>query len=264
MSFTLNSFVGDHNGKQVCAGYLSKAFMNSGNIQQGLYWAEQSVAYAHSHGLYPNYALSNLVQVCEKVGDFNSYIQLSRLVTERHIVKHFDQNIPSSVTKRLLLTGEQLHTSQTELGSRFIWGQPVEFDLIHKLSAELKKQSAKASSTIEVEGIVIKVEKVQTSNGKSEFDLTFPAVIGTTTVVPIDKESHKTELISRGGSQALGVRGISPQETQQCALVIHEFSSNAPWHVATVHPGVCAPQLPKSGLPVTADPFWSTHAFIIQ
>ena len=264
MSFTLNSFVGDHNGKQVCAGYLSKAFMNTGNAQQGLYWAEQSVAYAHSHGLYPNYALSNLAEVCEKVGDLNSYNQLSRMVAERHILKHFDQNIPSTVTKRLLLTGEQLHAAQTELGSRFIWGQPVDFDFIHKLAAELQKQSAKASSTIEVEGVVIKVEKVQTSNGKSEYDLTFPAIIGTTTVVPIDKESHKTELISRGGSQALGIRGISPQETQQCALVIHEFSSNTPWHVATVHPGVCAPQLPKSGLPVTADPFWSTHAFIIQ
>ena len=264
MSFTLNSFVGDHNGKQVCAGYLSKAFMNMGNIQESLYWAEQSVAYAHTHGLYSIYALSTLARVCEKIEDFSSYTQLSRIVTERHTVKHFDDGIPSTVKKRLLLTGEQLHAAQTELGSRFNWGQPVDFDFIHKLAAELQKQSAKASSAVEVEGVVVKVEKVQTSYGKSEFDLTFPAVIGTTTVVPIDSESPKSELITRGGSQALGVRGIPPQETQQCALIVHEFGPQVPWHIATAHPGVCAPQLPKSGEPVTADPFWSKHAFIIS
>jgi hypothetical protein len=112
--------------------------------------------------------------------------------------------------------------------------------------------------------VVVKVEKVQTSYGKSEVDLTFPAVIGTTTVVPIDSESPKSELITRGGSQALGVRGIPPKETQQCALIVHEFGPQVPWHIATAHPGVCAPQLPKSGEPVTADPFWSKHAFIIS
>jgi hypothetical protein len=263
MSFTLNSFVGDHNGKQVCAGYLSKALINVGKFKEGLYWAEQSVAYAHSHGMYTNNALLNLVQVCEKVGDFKAYEQLSRIITHRHLVKHFDENMPTATLKRLLLTREQLQSAQSEVGSRFHWDRPINFNFLDRLVLELQKCHKTINSTVEINGTLVKIDKVQEIYNKVEFDLTFQPVIGTTTVIPIENESYTTEIIERGGAMVKGVRGIEPIETQQCALIVQNFGPNVPWHLVTAHPGVCAPPLPRSGVPVESDPFWSKHAFII-
>ena len=264
MSFALNSYVGDHNGKQVCAGYLSKSLNKLGKVQDGLYWAQQSVAYAHSHGLYYSNALTNLVDACRKVGDNTAYQQLSQIITQRHIVKHFDINVPIASMKRLLLTREQLNLAQSEAGSRFHWDRPVNFNLLDRLALELQSCHETTNSTVEVNGILVKIDKVQTMYGKVEFELTFPSVIGTTTVIPIDNESYTTELIERGGSMVLGVRGIEPKETQQCALIVQNFGPDVPWHIITSHPGVCAPPLPKSGVPVESDPFWSKHAFILS
>ena len=153
------------------------------------------MAYAHSHGLYYSNALSNLVDACRKVGDNTAYQQLSQIITQRHIVKHFDINVPIASMKRLLLTREQLNLAQSEAGSRFHWDRPVNFNLLERLALELQKCHETTNSTVEVNGILVKIDKVQTMYGKVEFDLTFPSVIGTTTVIPIDNESYTTELI---------------------------------------------------------------------
>jgi hypothetical protein len=131
MSFTLNSFVGDHNGKQVCAGTLSKAYVKSGKFDEGLYWAEQSLAYAHLHNLYTMNARKVLAE-CPDEGN-NAYRQLSHMLTNRHMVKHYDQAMPLADKKSLLLDNKALLKANSEEGSRFYWAKPMNDVFLDKL-----------------------------------------------------------------------------------------------------------------------------------
>ena len=279
LSFTLNSFIGDHNGKQLCAGFISKAHGAQGKTQEALYWAEQSVAYAHTHGLYAVYPLTTLAEACASAADFSSFRQLSRLISERHTLKHFDDAMPAAQKKGLLLTGPELLAAQTEKGSRFFWGQPVDFDFLQSLVEALKSSmplKEGTSLTVNDQRIQIDRVKIFTTHktdvhpavevvSKLELNLTFTSSIGTTHVVPIGPEHHPLEEM-RGESKVWVLKGVEPAKTTSCSLIIQVIQPENQWHLTTAHPGTLAPPLPKptytgAGSAESIE-YWKQHAFI--
>ena len=268
MSFTLNSFIGDHTGKQLCAGSLSKAFLETNRPQDAVYWAEQSVAYADIHDLYIINALMTLSKVCAVTNNLNPYISLSKLITQRHTLKHFSEDISSAHKKSLLKSSGALRAAQSDFGSRFYWENPVDFDFLTSLATALQSiKKDQTGLTVSVKGLNIKVDKVLKINNKIEFDLTFPKIIGTTTVIPIDS-IHKTESIKRGSSDVFGIRGVDPLETAKCSLIVQNLEEDLPWHIITAHPGNCTPPLPNPAQAIDEHKkslaFWNNHAFIIK
>ena len=268
MSFTLNSFIGDPSGKQICAGYLSKAYSEIGMDGTSLYWAEQSVAYCEIHSLYAGVALANLGQICNKINDFSKFKGLSGMISRRHIVKHFNDDIPNSVKKSLLLNGAYLKELQNEIGSRFYWGKPVDFELLHSLVEMLQSTlPLKEGTLLTLEGMEINIIQVNSSHGKHEITLKFPKNIGTTNVVELSG-NEKVKLVKRGNSSVQAVTGIAPRETYECGLVVQEFGVGIPWHLKTAHPGSIAPPFPSQVYSEIerskSEEFWNSHAFIID
>ena len=262
MSFTLNSFVGDHNGKQVCAGYLSKAYISVSNLESGLYWAQQSAAYANTHGLYTGNALDTLANACEaNKNNFTSLHQLSQSISSRHLVKHFDEQMPTIVKKQLLLNGAEMLRAQTEVGSRFFWDKPISLSYLFELVEHLQSIKDEDAVSLVFKGTEIQIEKSSVGFGKIEFNLLFPESIGLTNVIPIEPE-HQPKPITRGGSEVWIIEGAKPIETNQCALIVQEVHPGAPWHLITAHPGHCAPPLPKGSVSLDPTGFWNTHAFV--
>jgi hypothetical protein len=273
MSFTLNSFVGDHNGKQVCAGTLSKAYVKSGKFDEGLYWAEQSLAYAHLHNLYTMNARKVLAE-CPDEGN-NAYRQLSHMLTNRHMVKHYDQAMPLADKKSLLLDNKALLKANSEEGSRFYWAKPMNDVFLDKLVEKLRTATnLEEGQSVKVEDTDVrigKVRRVQINDKdpkelKIDIELTFPTVIGECYVIPI--KGHTALKGRRHGTldDVWMIHGIEPQKTNQCVLCVHTFKEGLPWFINTAYPGVWAPPLPNPRQNTLEHEesiaFWDQHAFI--
>jgi hypothetical protein len=268
MSFTLNSFIGDQNGKQVCSGYLSKSYSEIGDFESSLYWAEQSLAYCHIHSLYEIMALTNLGQVCQKINDFSRFKCLSAMISRRHIVKHFNDDIPNAMKKSLLLNGSQLKDLQAEIGSRFYWSKPVDFKFLSAIVEALQSASSLNEGLVfSVGGIELTVKRVNSIHKKHEITLLFPENIGTTNVVEISTNDH-VKLVKRGNFNVQAVCGIAPRETRECGIVVQEIGDGVPWHIVTAHPGDIAPALPRQSQSeaerAISQAYWNSHAFIVD
>ena len=273
MSFTLNSFVGDLMGKQLCAGTLSKAYVKLGKFEEGLYWAEQSLAYAHLYNLYPLNAQKVLAE-CPDPG-YNAYRHLIRMMTNRYIVKHFDQAMPLTDKKSLLLDNKALLRANAEEGSRFYWAKPMNEVFLDKLVENLRTAgSLEEGQYLMVEDTKVRIDKVRRVHDnekdpieqKIDIDLTFPTVIGTCNVIPI--KGHKAIKGPRHGTLDVVwlIPGIEPQETSKCVLVVKQLKEGLPWHVITAYPGIWGPPLPNprqnSEENEESKKFWDQHAFI--
>lgn len=273
MSFTLNSFVGDPMGKQLCAGTLSKAYVKLGKFEEGLYWAEQSLAYAHLHNLYPLNAQKVLAE-CPDPG-YNAYRHLSRMMTNRYIVKHYDQAMPLIDKKSLLLENKALLRANAEEGSRFYWAKPMNDVFLDKLVEKLRTAaSLEEGQSLMVEDTNIRIDKVRrvpdnendSKEEKIDFELTFPTVIGESYVIPI--KGHKAIKGLRHGTSDVVwlIPGIKPQETSKCVLVVKTLKEGLPWHVITAHPGIWGPPLPSPRQKLEENEeskkFWDEHAFV--
>jgi hypothetical protein len=220
-----------------------------------------------------------LAEACTSIADFSSFRQLSRLISERHTLKHFDDAMPAAQKKGLLLTGPELLAAQTEKGSRFFWGQPVDFDFLQTLVEALKSSMPlKEGTSLTVNDQRIQVDRVKIFTtqktdvqpaievvSKLELDLSFSATLGTTHVVPIGPEHQPLEEM-RGGSKVWVLKGVDPAKTTNCALIIQVIQPENQWHLTTAHPGTVAPPLPKqtytgAGSAESIE-YWKQHAFV--
>jgi hypothetical protein len=266
MSFLLNSFVGDHVGKQACAGALSKSHLECNRLDLSLYWAEQSVAYAHLHGVFLGNAMKSLAQACAARADFSAFKQLSRAISRRHVVKHFDDAMPLTEKRRLLLNGSDLLRASLEAGSRFYWGRPIDHDFLAEAMDVLNAAYPfSAGSEFRVGTQLIRVIRCREKLGKIELDLQLSQVIGATNVVPMGL-GHNCIRGLRGNSMVWLSLNSNPMETDVCGFVVQLFPNQTPWHLVTAHPGCVAPPLPTTTQGpedyAESEDFWNRHAFV--
>jgi hypothetical protein len=190
------------------------------------------------------------------------------MISRRHTVKHFNYDIPNALKKSLLLNGSHLKELQAEIGSRFYWSKPVDFEFLSALVVMLQTSaSLKEGLQLTLEGIEITVLRVNSVYSKHEITLVFPENIGTTNVIEINANDD-VKLVKRGNFNVQAVTGIAPQETCECGIVVQEIGVGVPWHVVTAHPGSIAPAFPHLSQSEKersrSEEYWNAHAFIVD
>jgi hypothetical protein len=268
MSFTLNSFVGDNRGKQVCAGYLSQANLKITNYKAALYWAEQSVGYCHVHLIRIDAAINNLFEVCNAIKDLKSFWSLSRMISKSHLLKHFDEGTPNSEKNSTLMKPNSIKVTQSEIGSKFYWNEPLNFDLLFSLVEKLQQfESIKVGLTFNYEGMEIIIIECISIDSKINMMLKFPMTIGTTNVIQIDNE-YDVKFVQRGIHKVPVIEGVLPKETNICSLVIQTYELGKIWNIVTAFPGDMAPPYPNEKQSTKehqiSEDYWKSHAFAID
>jgi hypothetical protein len=268
MSFTLNSFVGDNRGKQVCSGYLSQAYLKITNYKAALYWAEQSVGYCHVHLIKIDAAINNLFEVCSEIKDFKSFLSLSRMISKAHLLKHFDEGIPNSEKNSTLMEPNSIKVTQSEIGSKFYWNKPLNFEFLFSLVEKVQElESLLVGFSFYHEGMELTIMESNSISSKINIMLKFPMTIGTTNVIQIENE-HEVNFVQRGIYKVPAVEGALFKETNICSLVIQTFELGKIWQIVTAHPGEIAPPFPNEKQSVEehrkSENYWKSHAFVIN
>jgi len=182
-------------------------------------------------------------------------------------VKHFDDAMPLSEKRRLLLSGADVLRASMELGSRFYWGNPIDYAfLADALDVLNLAYPFSTGAEFWVNSQLIRVIQCRERKfGKIELDLQMPLAIGTTNVVPLEG-AHTCTRGFRGKSPVWLSQDSKPQETDVLGLVVQTSPEQAPWHLVTAHPGRVAPPLPNEvqGPEAFAESqeFWNRHAFV--